>query len=184
MGNSPFRRCIKRDSGFTLVELLVTMAIAVILLAVGIPSFAGLLRDIKLTSAANDFFSSIHMTRSEALRRGARVDMTPLDPGGDWAKGWVVFVDKNGNQKLDSGERAIFSHGPVSKGIQIKAALTDSTVQYLAYNEAGRTRTNASGYKTQFGTFTFEAGSKVRKIKLNFLGRPRVCNPEIEKNTC
>lgn len=173
-----------QDWGFSLIELLVTMAIAVILLVVGIPSFTGLLRDINLASTANDFFSAIHLARSEALRRGARVDLVPVDTSGDWAKGWVVFVDTNGNQKLDNGERAIFSHGPVSKNIQIKAALTDSTVQYLAYNEAGRTRTNASGYRTQFGTFTFQAGSKVRKIKLNFLGRPRVCNPEIEKTTC
>lgn len=165
-------------------EMLVVLAIAVILLTIGIPGAAGFLRDIRLTAAANDFFSAIHLAHAEALRRGTRVDLVPRDETGDWSKGWMVFVDRNGNRKVDDADRVIFSHGPLPKGVRIKAALTDSTVQYLAYDAAGRTRTNASAYRTQFGTFTLQSDDKVRKIKLNFLGRPRICNPEIEKSTC
>lgn len=170
--------------GVTLVELMVTLAIVAILLAVGVPAFADMIRNNKLRTTTNSFFSSINLTRAEAIRRGERVDMVPLDEAGDWSKGWAVFIDKNGNQKPDDGEQVIFSHGPASSGISIKSNLTDSTVQYLAYNGVGRTRTNASNYRTQFGTFTFELDGKFRKVKLNFLGRPRICNPEVEKNTC
>ena len=170
--------------GFTLVELAVTLVVAAILLAVGVPSFTGFIRNVEITTTANDFFAAINLARTEAIQRGLRVDMVPSDAGGDWSKGWVIFVDENHNQRPDVGDSVIFTHGPAPKGMRITANLTDSTVQYLAYNGAGRTRTHANGYRTQFGTFTLETGSKVRKIKLNFLGRPRICNPEVDKQGC
>lgn len=172
------------NNGFTLVELMAALSIATILLSVGIPSLTEMIQRKQLTTTANSFLSSIHLTRSEALQRGERVDMVPIDEGGDWAKGWAVFVDDNGNQRPDDGEKVVFSHGGLPAGLRVEANLTDSTVQYLAYNGAGRTRTNASNYRAQFGTFTFELGGKSRKIKLNFLGRPRICDPDVEKSTC
>lgn len=172
------------DNGFSMIELMTVLSIVAILLGIAVPSFAALIRDTKLVAATNDFFSSINLVRAEAIQRGMRIDMVPLDRSGDWAKGWAVFVDENHNQEVDGTERVIFSHGPVSSGVRITAVLTDSSMQYLAYNAAGRSRTNASNYRTQFGTFTFEIGGKARKIKLNFLGRPRICNPENERHTC
>lgn len=174
----------RRARGVTLIELIVVLAIAIILLAVGVPGFTALIENNRLTTTVNNFFSSINLARSEAIRRGERVDLVPLDEAGDWAKGWAIILDKNGNQGADPGEAVIFSHGPVADGISITSNLTDSTVQYLAYNGAGRTRTNASDYRTQFGTFTFALHRRIRKIKLNFLGRPRICNPDVEKRTC
>ena len=171
-------------TGFTLIELIVTFAVAAILFTVGMPGFAGLIRDIQISSATNAFFASINLARTEAVQRGDRVDMMPAGDEGDWTKGWTVFVDNNRNRQPDAGDVVIFTHGPAPKGMRITANLTDSTVQYLAYNGAGRTRTHANGYRTQFGTFTFELGNKVRKIKLNFIGRPRICNPETDTRTC
>ncbi|HYD59230.1 MAG TPA: GspH/FimT family pseudopilin [Noviherbaspirillum sp.] len=173
-----------KGHGFTLIELAVTLVIAAILFAIAVPSFTSFIRNIEITTAANDFFAAINLARTEAIQRGLRVDLVPAEEGGDWAKGWVVFVDRNHNQRPDAGDTVIFTHGPAPKGMRITANLTDSTVQYLAYNGAGRTRTHANGYRTQFGTFTLETGSKVRKIKLNFLGRPRICNPEVDKQSC
>lgn len=187
MGHPPTsRRTVQNtcQSGFSMIELMTVLSIVAILLGIAVPSFASLIRDTKLVVATNDFFSSINLARSEAIQRGMRIDMVPLDQSGDWAKGWTVLVDENNNQKIDAAESVIFSHGPVSPGVKIDATLTDSPAQYLAYNAAGRSRTNASNYRTQFGTITFELAGKARKIKLNFLGRPRICNPENERHTC
>lgn len=168
--------------GFSLIELAVVLAVAGILLMLGVPSFAALINHQKMTTTVNDFFAAINLARSEAIQRGGRVDLVPLDAA-DWSKGWIVFVDRNNNQRPDPGEQIIFSHGPVPDGIKIRSVLTDSTVQYLAYNGSGRTRTNASSQSPQFGTWSFIQDKQIRRIKVNFLGRPRTCNPD-QDATC
>lgn len=173
-----------RRAGFSLTELLIVIAIIGIFASLGAPNFRDMIERQRIATTVNDFFSAIYLARSEAIRLGARVDLVPKDATGDWAKGWVVFIDENGNQRPDSRERIIFSHDAAARGMSIAASLTDSKVQYLAYTGSGRTRTNASSQATQFGTFTFKLGKQTRKIKLNFLGRPRVCNPDTDGATC
>ncbi len=174
---------VRSGRGFSLIELMVVMSIAAILLAAGVPSFRSLIQNQRMTATVNDFFAAINLTRSEAIQRGTRVDLVPADAA-DWAMGWVVFVDENDNQKPDTGEQIIFSHGPAPNGIAIASAFTDSTVKYIAYNGTGRTRTNASSQKTQSGHLSFTVGEQVRKIVINFLGRPRVCNPAVDSDNC
>jgi type IV fimbrial biogenesis protein FimT len=182
MMGSLLKRPYLQNSGFSLVELLMVISISAILLAVGIPGFGALINKQRVVTTANDFFMSISLTRSEAIRRGARVDMAPID-GTDWAKGWVVFVDKNNNQIQDSGDETIAIHQVELRGMTIQSGLTDSSRPYLAYNGTGRTRTNSSSQTPQLGTISFTLDGQVRRIKLNFLGRPRLCNPDID-NTC
>lgn len=169
--------------GYTMVELMTVLAIAAILLAIGVPSFNSLIKTLRITTTANNFFSAVNLTRSEAIQRGIRVDLVPTD-GVDWANGWIVLIDQNGNQKSDPGEQVIFSSGPVPKGITIKSSFTDSKRPYLAYNGSGRTRTNANSQTPQLGSWVFTLDDHARRIVVNFLGRPRVCNPNIDTTTC
>jgi type IV fimbrial biogenesis protein FimT len=166
-----------------MVELMTVLAIAVVLLAVGIPSFNTLLRSQKMTTTVNNFFAAVNLARSEAIHRGVRVDLVPVD-GIDWANGWLVLIDQNGNQLADPGEQVIFSHGPVSTGITIKSSFTDSKKPYVAYTGTGRTRTNANSQTPQLGSWSFTLDDEARRIVINFLGRPRVCNPKVETTTC
>lgn len=174
----------RRRHGFSLIELMVVMTVVAILLCTGVPLIRNLLESQRLTTATNAFFTSVNLARAEAIRRGVRVDMVPSTDSGEWANGWVIFVDEDNDQRADSDEEKIFMHGAVGQGISIKASLTDTSLPYLAYNGIGRTRTNASAYAPQFGNFTFTLDKQVRKIKINFLGRARVCNPETERRTC
>jgi type IV fimbrial biogenesis protein FimT len=170
--------------GYTAVEMMVVLTIMGVLLAIGVPGLRSVLQSQKIATTVSDFFAAVHLARSEAIQRGARVDLVPAGDGTDWAKGWVVLIDQNGNQRVDPGEQVIFSHGPVPSGVTISAAFTDSKTQYLAYNGTGRTRTNANSQAPQFGSWTFTLDNEVRRIVVNFLGRPRVCNPKMEQSTC
>jgi type IV fimbrial biogenesis protein FimT len=169
--------------GFSLIEFMVVLAIAGILLTIAIPGFTTLIQNQRIATTVNDFFAAINLVRSEAIARGSRVDLVPAD-GANWAKGWVVFVDKNHNQISDAGDTVIFSHGPVPDGMSIQSVFTDSSKTYIAYNGSGRTRTNANSQTPQLGNVSFTLEKQVRLIKINFLGRPRVCNPAVEPSTC
>lgn len=99
-----FRRTPGRDQGFTLVELMVTLAILVILLALGVPAMQGFLASRQVAGKADALASAMRYARSEALKRAQPVticqtttadSVTPTcDTGtGDWNSGWLIFVD-------------------------------------------------------------------------------------------
>jgi len=163
---------------------MTTVAVLCILLAIGVPSFAALIRNQKLTTSANALFGAVILARSEAIHRGTRIDLVPAGNRADWRDGWIVFVDRNDNQRPDRGETVVRSYPAVDPDMRIVAAFTDSKVQYVAFNGSGRTRTNASSQTAQSGNWRLELGDQSRKIVLNFLGRPRVCNPRKEPSGC
>ncbi|RBA23939.1 type IV fimbrial biogenesis protein FimT [Herminiimonas fonticola] len=173
-----------RTEGFSIVELMVIMLIAGILLAIGIPSFRGMIQNHRLITATNALFMAVNLTRSEAIHRGVRVDMVPAGDGTKWTNGWVIFVDEDNNQRPDTNETIIYSHGELHRDVRITPSFTDSKVQYIAYNGTGRTRTNANSQTAQSGNWLLEAGAQSRKVVLNFLGRARVCDPNKEASSC
>lgn len=87
----------RRESGFTLIELMVTMIVLAILLGVGVPSFNVVLLNSRTAALANDLTSALNLARSEAVTRAAQVDVCPSDNGtgctGAWTDGWIVIVN-------------------------------------------------------------------------------------------
>jgi len=170
--------------GFSIIELMTILAIAGVLLSIGIPSFISMIQNYKLTTTTNALFASVNLARSEAIHRGVRVDLTPVGDGSSWTQGWQVFVDGNNNQRPDSGELVIFTHPAIDPDMRIAASFTDSKVEYVAFNGTGRTQTNANSQTSQSGNWRLDIGTQSRKVVINFLGRPRVCNPIKEPATC
>lgn len=105
---------MKTEHGFTLVELMVTLAVAVILAVVGVPSMRDFVMNGRISTHANEFVTSIQLARSVAIRqqRNAQIcasttwnNATPTCTGGtDWSAGWVVWVDQDRDSTLDAGE--------------------------------------------------------------------------------
>lgn len=105
----------KLQPGFTLFELLIVLAVAAIILAVGAPSFADFQRNSRLTAAANDLLGTLQTARTEAIKRQGAVAVcasdNPESPGaacnGGNFRGWISFVDTNNNCVRDNLEQVV-----------------------------------------------------------------------------
>lgn len=78
-----------RSRGFTLIEMLVTLAVFAVLLMVAIPSMRPFLQSQSVKNASMDISSTVALARSEAIKRNAQVDVTANSPT-DWSQGWAV----------------------------------------------------------------------------------------------
>ncbi|MFQ5936937.1 MAG: Tfp pilus assembly protein FimT/FimU, partial [Acidiferrobacterales bacterium] len=102
--NRPFV-CIGGESGFTLVELIVTLVVAAILLTLAAPRMTSFIQRDRLATQANDLVADLALARSEAIKRGATVivcksnNPTAANPacnttaGDPWTNGRVIFID-------------------------------------------------------------------------------------------
>lgn len=95
-----------KHSGFTLIELMITITVAAVLLGIAVPSFTSLLINNRLNSQANEMVAMFGLARSEATKRGAEVRVAAQDAT-DWAKGWRVLVDNNKDGDFNDAEDII-----------------------------------------------------------------------------
>jgi type IV fimbrial biogenesis protein FimT len=83
---------MKNLRGFTLIELIITIAIASILLSVGVPSFTEMIRNNRITAQANEFITTANLARSEAIRRGTTINVSSTSGNNAWQNGWSMTV--------------------------------------------------------------------------------------------
>lgn len=135
----------KAVAGFTLLELMVTVAIVAILLAVGLPSFEGILRSNRVATSTNDLMASISLARSEATRNptGAAI-CTSSDGvacGGTWNNGWMVWIDVDGDGTPDAGERVVrYTQG--NPKLALTSAPSAGSATLILFDARGRVADN------------------------------------------
>ncbi len=91
----------RHSSGFTLVELMITVAVIAILIGIGFPSFSASLRSNRVATHANEMIATVSLARTEAIKSNIAAGICPsangTTCGGTWNGGWLVFVDTNNN---------------------------------------------------------------------------------------
>lgn len=99
------------DKGFTIVELMIAIAVLGLLLGLGIPSFQSTIQNNRMTSSINELVTSLNQARSEAVKQNLPVRICASDDGtscGDnsvnWEDGWIVFVDRDDDGVIDDGD--------------------------------------------------------------------------------
>lgn len=166
--------------GLTLIELMVTIAIAAILAGLAAPSFRELMASNQLKSHASALLSSLLLARSEALKRNGRVVLCKSASGmactqdGGWEQGWIIFADANNNAALDAGETVIQRTAALSSGWRLTG--NDNILNYVSYSGVGSAKLTSGGF--QAGTFTLcqlsTSGGKARDIVISATGRPTI----------
>ncbi|MBJ7419349.1 MAG: GspH/FimT family pseudopilin [Rhodoferax sp.] len=177
---------LHRQSGMTLIELMVALAILGILLAIGIPSLQAMSETEAVRGHVNTFFSTLRYARSEAIRNRAQVVICPSASSESaspscttadtarWHQGWIVFVNRDGDSsysydvKKDTLLRvqgAITNSGGIEK-------ISGATPNKLVYRNTGILLTGGTS------SFTFDATStserQRKRVCISMQGRARI----------
>lgn len=146
--------CMSRPfRGFTLVELLIALAVAAILVTTAVPSFRAVILNNRMAVQVNDMLTALSIARSEAVKRGMEVlvcksvNSMSSDPScatsGNWEQGWIVFTDADGDVTRDSDEEVLQAYPPLSPGTAATGNTTSA--ELIGFNAAGRIRGGALG---------------------------------------
>ena len=141
-----------RASGFTMVEMLIVLAVLAVLVAIAAPNMGIMIRTQRVKTASFDVFAGLVLARSEALKRNTTVTVTPV--GGDWANGWTAS-DSNGNTvRKQSGFTTVSITGPTN----------------VVFTGSGRL---SGGTSPQFSLSAPDvAAENQRCVKVDLSGRP------------
>lgn len=155
-----------RQAGFNVIELMVTLFVATIVLSVGVPAFSGFSANNRIATASNDLASSLHLARTEAIKRRAAVTICPSDDwsanspscsNSDFEDGWIIFMDALAPALPDLAHTGavdvLFAHGPMAQGVGITLASANSVLAsqpFLSYQSNGFPVTRLAGNDAVF----------------------------------
>ena len=195
---------VNKHNGFTLIELMVTLLVAAIVLGVGIPAFSQFIATNQMAAAVNDVTSSLHLARTEAVKRRANVTICPsanwdtaapaCTNGAGIEDGWIVFVDCTvqpppantcgaPNFTVDAFDTVVSVHGPLPDDIADNFSTNPGNPQYVTYSATGFPRQIAVGLppKTDFqlcdhrGNMDIGGGVAAgRWVRIAPTGRPQI----------
>jgi len=131
----------RHSTGFTLLELMITVAVLAVLLGLGVPALTQFIRDNRLTAQTNALVGSLNLARAEAAKRGlpvavcAATNAQPAACAGedasDWANGWLVFTDRIGDiGSFDVGDELLQVAPAVGQGL----TLTTDNIGFARFN--------------------------------------------------
>jgi type IV fimbrial biogenesis protein FimT len=162
---------MNKATGFSLYELLITLAIAALVMTLGVPSFARIAADQRIRAEIDPLFHAIHLARKISITRRQVVTLCPsLDrqqchESNDWSTGWILFVnaDRDLPAYRDDGEPLLKVHG-VNPRVRVHANRQSFTLR-------------ATELRATNGTLVFcDRGEQTqnRALVVSYTGRPRV----------
>lgn len=139
-------------NGFSLIELMITVLVLAIVVAIGSPNFTSTIQNNRLTGQINSMNGALSFVRTEAVKLNQNVticassDQSTCNGSGAWNSGWIIFVDDNSSGSLDGGEEILRVGDPLpGNNILRLVGFTDDS--YVTFDNQGRTQAS--------GTFIF-----------------------------
>ncbi len=136
---------MKTQSGFTLVELMIALAVVAVIVTIGIPNFTDLIRNSRQTTQINSLLNAMSVARSEAVKLNRFVTVCQSSDGatcGDagWNNGWIVFRDDGVAGRVDGNDALLQTFPKLAGG---NALVSQEFPAFLSFDGEGAT--NATG---------------------------------------
>lgn len=125
---------VRRQSGFTLIEILVALAVAAILATVAVPRFSDALANARARADVKSFAQSLNTARSEAVARASTVFVSASSSA--WAAGWQSWQDVDGDGVRDNGE-TLKSYAGFGSDAALTGDQSGSAVTTLSFTANG-----------------------------------------------
>lgn len=173
---------MKRQRGFTLLELMITVSVAAILLALGVPGMQDFIRNNRRAAEVNNLVTALHTARSESVSRNQRVGICPSTDGINcaasttWETGWIVYVDADGDGTRDTADEDLLRVDAPVDGMTVRASF-----QRLAYRPNGRMETFPD--LAEQGEIVFCDGrgaAQARVVQIEVTGRPGTSSKRLD----
>jgi type IV fimbrial biogenesis protein FimT len=157
------------NDGLTLVELLVTVALAALLVTLAAPSFQGLITKMQRSTVISGISEALFYARGEAVRRGAFVSICALSSvsecatsaAPDWNLGWLIFSDGDGDGVLEAGDELL--RVAVSEHRQYSLKGAGAIAQSLTFKP--------DGAPMAFGSLAYCDPYDSKTLEITFVGR-------------
>jgi type IV fimbrial biogenesis protein FimT len=167
---------MRRESGFTLIELMIGIGLTALLMSMAVPALSLFVSNARQTGAVNDFVASMHVARSTAITTNSRVTLCASSSGSscqpvDWNQGWIVFIDLDSDQSLDANE-TVLSRSDAVDGLSIEST---EFSRFIMFRPNGRVM-NASinGSSGQFTVCDKRGADRAKVMIIELSGRPRI----------
>ncbi len=177
LATSRLARSMQPPAGVTLLELLVTLAVAAVLIVMGVPAYQAMIARMELRDRVHALVSGMQLARAESIKRDVRVNLCQSGDGvhcagtGGWETGWLIYADSNLNGERDTDEDLIRVEGPSWPGITVRG--NKPVAEYVSFTSFGQTRMLNGAL--QMGTFTVcRSGQNAVDVVLANGGRVRV----------
>ena len=162
----------RKGSGFSIIELMVTVAVIGVTAVVAGPALGDFVSDMRISAKTNDLLAFFQYARSEAAKRGTRVtvcissDQATCATGGtDWARGAVAFIDTGAIGQVDGGDTVLRVLDAMPANLSVTATTAFGTGYYFQYRP--------SGTVSSAGTLRLcRSGRPARYISISAIGRP------------
>lgn len=169
-----------RQTGLTLIELAIVLAVAAILAGTAVPALGSLMLQQQQVSAVNSYVASFNLARSHAVSSARQVVVCPSRDGAtctgglSWEHGWLVFQDDNGNRRLDGSEPVLAVSGPLRRGLTATSSIGRPQLVYRADG-------SAAGSNLRLTLCDQRGPDRARSIVVNNAGRPRTGPDELRR---